>query len=91
MWAMVIQITKWVYKISLNFDEKFRSSFFAKGLAYFLGCMGMNPVGMWMLVLVWDKAVQFYADMNFIYPILLSGCFILSLVIKPKKPKAVEK
>ena len=91
MWAMLIQITKWVYKISLNFDQKFRNSLFTRALAYFLGSMGINPIGMWMLVLVWDKSVQFYADMNFIFPILLSGCLVLSLVIKPKKPRSQEK
>jgi len=50
---MIIQIAKWVYKISFSFNEKVTNNFFVKFMAYFIGTTLINYVGMFIVVLTW--------------------------------------
>lgn len=86
-WAVLNHITKWCYKWSQLLPKKVADSPLFLLLTWLTSCVMMNFVGMVGLILEWNAAVKFYADLYY-YPVIIYGVLlVLSLTVKPPSTK----
>ena len=78
-----MQISKWAYRMSVAVPELAQSKFL-RGCAFFFSAEWMNYIGMFIVILKWDEAVQAYKNMWFLGNITMGFFLVASLVISPK-------
>ena len=87
-WAILVQLTKFFYKLSFFLPKSFRSSWAATALVYIAGSITMNYIGMAVVLLEWENMIFFYSGLYYSMTIAMVVCLLLSFVIKtPKKKK----
>lgn len=84
-WGILIHINKWAYKMSLSYP-KLSDSRILNILAPLVSLTIFNTLGMFMAILNWDYAIKFYSDLYFSSIILLIVGFVITYIVKPKKP-----
>ena len=82
-WAIIVQISKWAYKVTLAAPELAQSTF-VRACAYFVSQNMINYTGMFIVVLTWKEATQAYANMCYIGNILMAVMLLVSLTVSPK-------
>jgi hypothetical protein len=60
LWAMLQHITKWAYKMSEYIPKNVKSAFIFKCLVWLLTTVMMNMIGIFIVILEWSNAINFY-------------------------------
>ena len=80
---MIVQISKWAYKVSVAAPEIAESTFI-RVMAYLISQNMINYTGMFIVVLTWKEAVQAYANMWYLGNIIMAFMLIATMTISPK-------
>jgi len=86
-WAILVQLTKFFYKLSFFLPKSFRSSWAATALVYIAGSITMNYIGMAVVLLEWENMKFFYSGLYYSMTIAMVVCLLLSFVVKTPKQK----
>lgn len=82
-WALIVQVSKWAYKVSLAMPELAESPL-ARGVAFFVSMNLLNYTGMFVVLLTWKEAVVAYGNMWYLGNILMGVGLLVSTVVSPK-------
>jgi hypothetical protein len=89
-WALLNHISKWVYKMSAKIPLKIKTSRACQVLTFLAITTLINYIGMFMVLLTWENAVQFYSDIYYYGSIVLAILFGLTFIIKPPRSNKKE-
>lgn len=87
---MLQHITKWAYKMSEFIAKKVRSTFIFKSFIWILTTVMMNMIGIFIVILEWSNAINFYKEIYYWPLIAYILLTVLTLVVKPPRSKKKE-
>lgn len=87
----MINLTKWVYKMSFYLPQKARDSLVSTILVFIVGLTIFTYIAMGMVMLDWGLMIELFNSLYWCITIAIFFVFILSMVIKPPRTPKKEK